>query len=173
MPPHKPVSIWRFPLFADLPEADIVTILQYSKSLLFQPGDLVFKEGDTPDGLYLVLSGALRYFITVDDIKRKTVGEVNPGEYVGEFSLLDGQPRSTSLEAILPSEVLMLPAKAFETILKMRPSVALGVHRKLCEVIRRRTGRRLPDPKGPVSFAQLCDLARILREYNDQLSSRR
>jgi CRP-like cAMP-binding protein len=170
MPPHKPVSIWRFPLFADLLEADIVAILQYSKSHTYQTGEIVFREGDPPDGLYLVLSGALRYFVTINQNKQKTIGEVNPGEYVGEFSLLDGQPRSTTLEAILPSEVLILPAKAFETILKLRPSVALGIHRKLCEVIRRRTGRRMPEPRQPVTFADLRDLTNILRNYNDQFS---
>jgi CRP-like cAMP-binding protein len=62
---------------------------------------------------------------------------MSPGDCLGELSALTGQPRSTSAEAILDSEVLLIPPDVFLLVLKQEPQFAL----RLLEI----TARRLQD----------------------------
>jgi CRP-like cAMP-binding protein len=91
---------------------------------------------------------------------------------VGEFGLIDGQPRSASVISAEPSQVLFLPAKAFAVIMQTRPSVAIGVRKKLGEIVRKRTGRNIPYMEGHIpDIAELQELSKILRDYNTQVLS--
>ncbi len=63
------------------------------------------------------------------------LAEVLPGQYVGEFGVFDGHPRSASVSALEFSKVLFLPAKAFEVILITQPLIAKFVMNNLCELV--------------------------------------
>ena len=165
--------LWQFPLFSDLSEGDLIAIAQNSEGRKYREGDILFREGDDADGLYLVLSGQLQFSVTTPDgNSSRLIGEAGPGEYIGEFSLLDGKPRSATVKASKNSEITFLSDKAFEVLLNLRPTVARGVHRKLADIVRRRTGRVIKLPADTVPTRQhLGELTLLLREYNDRLAS--
>ena len=165
--------LWQFPLFSDLSEGDLIAIAQNSESRKYREGDVLFREGDEADGLYLVLSGQLQFSVlTPEGGSSRLIGEAGPGEYVGEFSLLDGKPRSATVRANKATEITFLSDKAFEVLLKLRPSVARGVHKKLADIVRRRTGRiaRLSNDAIPTR-QDLGELTLLLREYNERVAS--
>jgi CRP-like cAMP-binding protein len=170
---QRSLSLWECPLFSDLSEGDIIAIAQNSESRKFEADDELFKEGDEADGIYVVLSGQLKFSVISDNgHTRRTIGDAGPGEYVGEFSLLDGQPRSASVNATRPTETIFISAKAFAVLLNLRPSVAVGMHGKLASIVRKRTGRVITTPKNVPTRQELGELTLILREYNNRIAAK-
>jgi CRP/FNR family cyclic AMP-dependent transcriptional regulator len=169
----KTLSIWQFPLFSDLEESDIMMLLQHSETRHHRTGSIVFREGDQPDGLHIVLSGELQFYVSGPGGKKKVIGSAKEGDYVGEFSLLDGLPRSANVEAVQDSEVLLLSMASFGKLLQERPSIARDVRAKLVEFVKNLTGKQVAfDPNANPSKAELSELCRILREYDKDVASR-
>ncbi len=84
-------------------------------------GDALMNEGDISNSMYWVQSGTLRLF------KRKgsgfiELGVVHSGEVVGEMSFLDNQPRSASVEALQPCDIVEIPRGKFDEFLAAQPS---------------------------------------------------
>lgn len=84
-------------------------------------GDSLLKEGENSNAMYWVQSGTLRLF------KKKgsgfiELGVVHSGEVVGELSFLDNQPRSASVEALQPCDIVEIPRGKFEEFITAQPS---------------------------------------------------
>lgn len=139
-PGHIPIGEISF--FRFLSAEDLITIMGYTQTKEYEAQDVLFTQGDKPDGLYVVLSGRVKVYIYAMRSTTSTVVKTaEPGDYIGEFGLLDGMPRSASAKAEVPTSVLYLPAQAFEIILLTRPSVAVGVARQLIEMVKAQTGQ--------------------------------
>ncbi|MCE2679119.1 MAG: cyclic nucleotide-binding domain-containing protein [Burkholderiales bacterium] len=81
---------------------------------------VIFKQGDTADGLYLIRRGSA----TVSNIiggKEVVLSYVTAGNYVGEMALLSDAPRSATVTATVLTEVLVLNAETFKTVLAKNP----------------------------------------------------
>lgn len=84
-------------------------------------GEALMKEGETSNSMYWVQSGTLRLF------KKKgtgfiELGVVHSGEVVGEMSFLDNQPRSASVEALQPCDIVEIPRGKFDEFIGAQPS---------------------------------------------------
>ena len=69
----------------------------------FKDGDIIFNQGDAPDVLYTVRSGAVKIFRTLDG-KPTTLGVLKPGDIFGEMAVFGHQPRSASAQAVGSTE---------------------------------------------------------------------
>ncbi len=79
------------------------------------------KEGETSNSMYWVQSGTLRLF------KKKgsgfiELGVVHSGEVVGDMSFLDNQPRSASVEALQPCDIVEIPRGKFDEFIAAQPA---------------------------------------------------
>jgi NTE family protein len=92
-------------------------------------GDTLFRQGEPADSLYLVLQGRLRAVITGADGAVQSLGEIGPGELVGEVALLRGTPRLASVEAQEPSLLAALDAAAWQDLRVGIPSLESMVRR--------------------------------------------
>ncbi len=167
------ISLGNIPFFAELPATDLMAIMKFTETRNYSTGDMIFAQDDVADGLYMVLAGRVQIqVVLIRSGKRKVLADCGPGDYVGEFGLIDGLPRSASVISAEPSSVLFLPAKAFAVIMQTRPSVAIGVRKKLGEIVRKRTGRNIPHAEGSIpDMSELQELSKILRDYNTQVLS--
>jgi len=129
--------IHKIPFFNNLQTNDLLCIMQYTKTHALAIDDFLFHQDDAADGLYVLLEGKLKVTVFGNRIgdSSVTLAEVYPGQYVGEFGIFDGQPRSATVRAKESSKVLFLPSKAFEVILVMQPSIARFVMDNLCELV--------------------------------------
>jgi len=128
--------IEKIPFFRKLWPDDLKCILSYTTTHTLSYGDFLFKQGQAPDGLYVLLVGKLQVLIEEKQgLKPIIVREIMPGQYVGEFGVFDGKPRSASIKAQQVSKLLFLPAKAFEIMILTQPSIAKYVLGKLCELV--------------------------------------
>jgi NTE family protein/lysophospholipid hydrolase len=105
-------------------------------------GEVLFRAGDAPDGAYVLVSGRLRVSVVAADGER-TVGELAPGETVGELALLTGEPRTATVCAIRDSELAHISDEAFLRLIAGRPTALRQVGRYVVERMRLESdGRR-------------------------------
>ncbi len=89
----------------------------------FREGALLIEEGAPGAGLFVVLSGACSVRRTEGDDAEVEVGQVGPGDVLGEMALLgDGDARATVV-ATAPTMTLLLPRDPFEALMEDQPSV--------------------------------------------------
>lgn len=145
--------IQEIPFFKNLKTNDLLCIMRYTTMQSLAYGEYLFSQDDTPDGLYVLLSGKLKVSMFGSKVGDPSIqlAEVMPGQYVGEFGVFDGQPRSASVSALEFSKVLFLPAKAFEVILITQPLIAQFVMNNLCELV-------VKQPRLKISNAKVWDL---------------
>ena len=83
----------------------------------FAPGEYIFREGDAPRCMYLVLKGSIEV-----SKKGRRVETVNEGETVGTLSLIDGKPRKAAAQAKEPCELVILDKRAVRSMVKQCPN---------------------------------------------------
>src|SRR3712207_4390207 len=78
----------------------------------FEGGEIVFREGDVADGLYLLTAGEVRLW-TTGESGETILSIAHSGDLVGEIGVLDGQPRSATGTANRFCVAYFLPAEPF------------------------------------------------------------
>lgn len=119
-------------LFAGIP-AEIVNDFDADVDLLrFDAEDVIFEDGEPGDCMYLVVEGAIRISKMGRGGKQETLTYIQPGNFFGEMSLIDGQPRSAQASAAEECVLGRIDAGAFERILSRAPST---LHRNLLRFV--------------------------------------
>jgi len=116
-------------LWSGLERQDFKAVLKISEEQKFQNGETIVKKGDEGAGFYLVLDGAVEI-----RSNGNTLSRLGPGQFFGEMSVVDTQPRSADVVAVEPSRVLFLSAWAFKSLVSERPRIAVKM---LQEFVRR------------------------------------
>jgi CRP/FNR family cyclic AMP-dependent transcriptional regulator len=80
-------------LLAGVPSEIVDPVLESGQEKRYLPGDLIFREGDTADGLYLIVAGTARVTATAAN-GETLLAVVRPNEVLGEMGVLDAAPRS-------------------------------------------------------------------------------
>ncbi|MEX0846826.1 MAG: Crp/Fnr family transcriptional regulator [Ilumatobacteraceae bacterium] len=100
-------------------------------------GDVLFKEGDVADALYVVVRGRLAIAIANPIDHRETVVSLmEPGDLFGEMAMLDDGPRSAMARALETSTVLAIPYDAVLDVFRKQPELLWGVTRLLAQRLR-------------------------------------
>jgi signal transduction histidine kinase len=116
----------QIPLFADLSEEDLERLYSMAETVSIPAGQLVLREGDPGDSLYVVLEGELEV------TKRQGSQDVllalyDPGQFFGEMALLEQAPRSASVRTVQESRLLVISQAAFQSLLSCNPSAPLRI----------------------------------------------
>lgn len=88
-------------------------------------GTFLFLKGDPADAVYLVREGVILIHIESLDGRALVMNEIHPGDCCGELGVLTGQPHSANAEAMLDSEVLVIPGSLFINLVEKEFSLAL------------------------------------------------
>ena len=86
------------------------------------PGQVIFREGDPGNALYLVGEGSVKISKSGRGGQQETLGFIESGNFFGEMALLDGQPRSAMATANEPTLLGQVDHETFQHILELAPS---------------------------------------------------
>src|SRR5579862_9479 len=100
-------------LFAPLPDDVFPELESELESVTLAGGEILFRQGDVGDALYLVVSGRLNVAVE-RELGEFVVAELGPGETVGEMALLGGDARSGTVRAIRDTRLAKLSRSGFE-----------------------------------------------------------
>ena len=92
-------ALGRVPLFAGLRTAELERLSACMHLRSYGPGEVIFLEGDPGTGLCVIQSGRVKIVLTSSDGREFVLNVYGPGEFFGEFALLDGDPRSADAVA--------------------------------------------------------------------------
>lgn len=134
----------RSQLLSDLTIEQLKTLLGLSKKCRLAKGEVFYREGDKGDSLAIVLDGKLRVEISDNQGKPQALGNLFPGQVVGEMACLDPAPRSATVTAAEPSTTMVVDARMLDLIIKGSPVVGskliLGIIKEITQRIRQTNG---------------------------------
>jgi len=118
------------PIFRGLQKATLFELARRSVEVNYPAGATVVRQGDPGDALCIVAEGAVEVYR--DD---RVVRQLTAGDYFGEISLIDGEPRSATVVAVGDVVLLELSSSDFDSLLSV-PSVARVVMKNLARFCR-------------------------------------
>ncbi|MDX1950918.1 MAG: cyclic nucleotide-binding domain-containing protein [Verrucomicrobiota bacterium] len=130
------VQIEASKLFASLSAVDLASLKREAQEKNFAPGEVLFKEGDAGDGLYVVASGTVQISALLGNNERRVLTRNNPGDFFGEMALLDGAPRSATATAETATRVHFIPRDVLLNLLDHAPRLAVSLMREISARIR-------------------------------------
>jgi serine phosphatase RsbU (regulator of sigma subunit) len=128
----KNLDLSQIPLFKTLPSAEIKHLNEVLKPISLDPDVVLCHEGEPGDKFYIITTGQVEIIKSLGTPDEQILGNRNPGDFLGEMSLLvpDGL-RTATVRASSAVELLELSYADFDQLLKKRPSLAMEMVREL------------------------------------------
>ena len=128
--------IRRVPLFSMLTESQAISVADAVVKRRFKRGEVIVEQGKKSNALFILLNGRARV-VTADTRGREVIlATLQPGDHIGEMSLIDNEPHSATVRAEVQTDVLMLGRAEFARCLPENTSMAYAVMRGLVQRLR-------------------------------------
>ncbi len=132
-----PEVLKKAPLFAGLEDEAATALSETMGTVRLNKGEVLFREGDGGDRLYVVVSGKVKLGRSGSAGRENLLAVLGPGQMFGELSLFDPGPRSTTATAVTHCEIRTLEHHELMGWLTGRPEVAQGLLGQLAARLRR------------------------------------
>lgn len=136
------------PLFSELTPEQVREMVRACDPCHFEPGDVLFQQGEVAEALYIVVRGELEVVAKSPSGERVVLAVLGPGTVVGEMSLIEGGPRSATVGVVSKSDTLRLSRQTFDDLRAQKSlaayKVILGLAKTLGER-RRQTDARIQE----------------------------
>jgi CRP/FNR family cyclic AMP-dependent transcriptional regulator len=134
------VILRKTPLFANLSETEMTALAARVSNRRLERGTLLFNEGDSCKGLFLVATGKIRIFKLSPAGREQVLAVEGPGSSFAELPVFDGGNYPASASALEDAEVLFISRKDFQNFCREHPEVALKVIAVVGSRLRRLVG---------------------------------
>jgi CRP/FNR family cyclic AMP-dependent transcriptional regulator len=114
----------RVPVFSTLEREDLERIADLAVPRAFEPGQVVFREGDASDTCYIVRSGRARAVREHSGGRTITLATFGPGDIFGELALFEDERRSATVEAIEPTSVVAVLGPDMRRLMVEHPGIS-------------------------------------------------
>ena len=125
-------------IFSLLSSDEAARVAGYLDPVQLASGDVLFREGDPGDNLYIIRSGRIRIGIRLPDGSEHRIAELASGDFLGEMSIFDHAPRSATCRALEAASLLALTRDEFEVIVAEHPQIALKLMYRMLNVATQR-----------------------------------
>ncbi len=129
--PDASFMIGSVPFFASLDDKHRKAMVSQGKELSYKAGDTIVNEGTMGVGFYMILDGKA-------EVRKgsKVLATLSKGQFFGEMSLIDEQPRSADVVAVQPTKCWAITSWAFSALVKTHPEMALGMLKEMVKRLR-------------------------------------
>jgi CRP/FNR family cyclic AMP-dependent transcriptional regulator len=157
-------SVLQVPLFSHLDETEAARLAEATRERSYPKNSVILFEDDPGDALFIVVRGQVKVVLIGEDGREVILSVLGRGDFFGEMSLLDDEPRSAHVIAMEDSELLVLRRDDFQRCLEETPRIALGLLRALSRRL-----RRADDKIGGLVLLDVTGrVARLLIELADE-----
>lgn len=123
------------PLLQNLKPKEVKKFILLGTLMEEKSGHFIMKQGDKDNAMLLLLEGSLEVSVRDVDGEQKTIGEIQPGQIVGEMSLLSNEPRSASVQAKGDVQILRIDAEILERVNKKYPRLATKIYQNISQIL--------------------------------------
>jgi CRP/FNR family transcriptional regulator, cyclic AMP receptor protein len=131
----------RFALFAELDDREIASVAAVAKSRRYARDEVVMHEQERGDVFCLIRSGKVKITMSSPEGKEIILSLLGPGDFFGEMALLDNEPRSASVIATEPLELVTIWRDDFLSLLSENFSITRKVLAELSRRLREAVSR--------------------------------
>jgi CRP/FNR family transcriptional regulator, polysaccharide utilization system transcription regulator len=100
-------------IFCEIEDADINSLNANKGCSHYKKGQVIFKQGSTPHGIYVVYSGKVKLFQLAENGREQIIRMTKPGDVVGYRALLGNEKYTASAETIEESNICFIPRELF------------------------------------------------------------
>ena len=146
-PADAPAFLAGTRLFRSLDGAGLAEVAGELEWLLVPGGEVVCRQGDEGDALFLVYSGRLAVVREAEGERGQMLGEVGRGESFGEVAVLTGRRRTATVYALRDVVIARLSWSVAQAVLARQPAALLALTRRLASLL---------DPMAPPERNRTC-----------------
>lgn len=119
------------PIFSGLTQKELRSVASSSKEKKFQAGETMVSEGESGVGFFLIIEGRA-------EVRRggKVLSKLGEGQFFGEMTLLDEQPRSADVVAVEPTRCLIFTVWDFHGMVRTYPKMAREIMKEMARRLR-------------------------------------
>ena len=128
-------------VFQSLDDDALRDIESRCSAKIYRSGQTIIEEGDSSGYVYCLTAGRARAITYAQSGKDVIYRDIPAGEVFGEFGAIDGEPRSSNVEAIEDSTIVSMTPEVFWWVLERYPSVMRAVMQNLSRQLRFLTSR--------------------------------
>ena len=115
----------RVPVFEALEAADLERVAEVAVPRSFEPGEVVFREGDDSDTCYVVSEGSARAIRGNPDGRTITLANFGPGNFFGELAMFEDERRSATVEAVTKLTVVGVLGRDMRRLMSEFPTISM------------------------------------------------
>lgn len=134
-------SLQLIPLFKEFSDEELILLLPLLKPKEFLKDEVVIKEGELGDQLYLIKKGAVTVTRIFSRGEQKVIARLEAGEVFGEMSFIDRKPRTASVKTAALTTVLILSRKQFDELSRVSLLLYAKLLREVATIITQRLRR--------------------------------
>ncbi len=124
-------ALRKVPLFSGLSQRHLDSIARAVREKSVQTGAVLARQGKSERDFVLILDGSARV-----EQDGHVLARLKAGDFCGEMSLIDGEPRSATVVAESPCALLLLDRRSFNMLLDLTPQLQKKILVALCQRLR-------------------------------------
>jgi CRP/FNR family transcriptional regulator/CRP/FNR family cyclic AMP-dependent transcriptional regulator len=128
------------PFFANTDSDELRELATRVKRRVYKHGETIYHKDDAGSTMYLIVDGTVKVSVPSELGNEMILSILCKGDFFGELSLFDGEPRSATVSCVGSAEVLIIYRDDFIAFLSKHPKIAVNIIRVLSERIRRTDG---------------------------------
>ena len=130
-------------VFSALEQRELEQVARVAVPRSFDRGEVIFREGDSGEALYVVRSGSVSIRRDSNDGRTLALAELRAGSMFGELAAFGGEVRSATAEALEHTSLVAILGSDMQRVLRSDPDIALKMLAALAERVRRLNDRLL------------------------------
>lgn len=115
------------PIFNHLEREQMEEIVKSTRSTSYKKGEIIYREGETDDSLYIVSKGKIKIYRLSDSGKEQLVRILNPGDFTGELALFRESTHKAYAEAMSETDVCIMKRNDLQQFLLKYPTISLKI----------------------------------------------
>ncbi len=129
-----PINRWDFKsdsVFTNLPEEDYARLMQHARKDRYKKGQVIFREGNMPGGIYYILEGRVKKYKVDNFEKEQIIYIAAEGELVGYHALLSGERYPDAAATLEECVLLFIPREDFMQVLEQSGQLSMRLLKML------------------------------------------
>ncbi len=129
------LALQKIPIFNSLLAEPLDALSEIGRREIVPENTTIFSEGDLPEALYLILSGRVQVLKKDQDGKNARLAILQTADFFGELALVDGAPRSATVQTIEPCELFVIQRRHFLEMLSQTPRLIPAVFASITDKV--------------------------------------
>jgi len=121
------LCVAKVPFFNHLEIEEMLEVVDTTTHLRFEKGEIIFRDGDPLEYLYIVYQGRVKIYQLFESGKEQLLRILEPGEFMGELALFTEKVLDSYAEALEKTEICAIHRNDMQNLMQEKPSIAVKI----------------------------------------------